>query len=101
MLYLGGLCGAGDLIGEEGMIARADYDFDGFLTKPGLVIGCGEIRMSRDAMKDAFGRKNLQLRTDDGRLLQLRFSEKQLPAVSETAHVDVAGELPAEHEWRR
>ena len=42
MLYLGGLCGVGDLIGDERIIARADYEIDGFLTKPGLVTGCGE-----------------------------------------------------------
>ena len=57
--------------------------------------------MSRDALKDAFGRKNLRLRTDDGRLLDLRFSEKQLLTAAETAHVDVAGDLPAQNEWRR
>jgi len=68
--------------------------------KPGRVASRGEVRMSSGVLKDAFGRKGLQLRTDDGRLLRLQFSEKRLGAASDAAHVDVAGELPAESEWR-
>ncbi|WP_296520135.1 hypothetical protein [Rhodoplanes sp.] len=97
--YLGGLSGAGDLICGDRTIARADYDFDGFLTNPGQVTSSGEIRMSAGIMKDVFGRKGLLLKTDDGRLLRLHFSEKRLASSSEAAHVDVVGELPAESEW--
>jgi hypothetical protein len=47
-----------------------------------------------------FGRRDVQLVTDDGRRLTLRFSERQLAAASDSAHVDVAGDLPAASEWR-
>jgi hypothetical protein len=100
MQYLGGLRGAGILTCEGKTVARANYDFDGFLTKPGQVAASGEIRMLPKALRDAFGRKNLQLLTDDGRRLSLRFSEKRLRSESDAAHVDVTGELPLVSEWR-
>ncbi|MGP0059039.1 MAG: hypothetical protein ACLPID_07125 [Beijerinckiaceae bacterium] len=99
MHYLGGLCGAGVLTCGDETVARADYDFDGFLTKRGEVTGCGEIRMSPEVLREVFGRNDLQLRTDDGRLLSLRFSEKRLASASVAAHVEVAGELPPLSEW--
>ena len=99
MHHLGALRGAGVLTCGGETVARADYDFDGFLTKLGQVTGSGEIRMSPEALREVFGRKDLQLLTDDGRLLSLRFSEKRLPSASDAAHVDVAGELPLVSEW--
>ncbi|MCT7374574.1 hypothetical protein [Chelativorans salis] len=62
--------------------------------------GSGEIRMPPDALRQVFGREDLDLLTDDGRLLSLRFSEKQLPVASDSAHVDVTGDLPPQSEWR-
>lgn len=100
MQYLGVLRGAGDLKCEDEILARADYDFEGFLTKPGGVTGSGELRMPPDALRLVFGRADLHLLTDDGRRLRLRFSEKQLPSASGSAHVDVTGDLPARSEWR-
>jgi hypothetical protein len=100
MHFLGGLRGAGTVTCGDETLARADYDFDGFLTKPGQITASGEIRMSPEALRDLVGRKNLQLLTDDGRLLSLRFSEKQLRSASDAAHVDVAGDLPPASEWR-
>ena len=100
MHYLGGLRGAGVVTCGDETVARADYDFDGFLTKPGEVAASGEIRMLPKALRDVFGRKNLQLLTDDGRRLSLRFSEKRLHSASDAAHVDVTGELPLVSEWR-
>ncbi len=47
-----------------------------------------------------FGREDLHLLTDDGRLLSLRFCEKELPPASNSTHVDVAGDLPLQSEWR-
>ncbi len=102
MRYLGRLSGAGVLKcnGEE--IARASYDFDSFFKKTAGMTSCGEIRASADALKGVFGHKNVQLLTDDGRLLDLRFSEKELLPASDVAHVDVSGELPdAPQNWRR
>ena len=101
MHYLGGISGAGVLKSGDETIARADYDFDGYLMKPARVTGCGEIRMSPDALKQVFGRSDLQLLTDDGRRLRLQFTERQLRSASEVAHVNVAGELPSASEWRQ
>jgi len=69
--------------------ARAAYDFDRF-----FMTSCGEIRASAIALKEVFGRKSVQLLTDDGRPLDLSFSEKVLLPSSESAHVNVTEELP-------
>lgn len=95
MTYLGALRGGGVLTCRGEALARADYDFDGFLGKSGQATGSGEIRTSHAALQKVFGRNDLQLQTDDGRLLKIRFSEKKLPFASVVAHVDVMGELPA------
>ncbi|WP_309086637.1 hypothetical protein [Chelativorans sp.] len=55
--------------------------------------------MQPEALRQVFGRGDLQLLTDNGRLLTLRFSEKRLTEDSDVAHVDVAGELPPQSEW--
>ena len=100
MQYLGGLRGAGNLTCGRETVGRVTYDFDGYLMKPGQVTGCGEIRMLPQALKEFFGRTDLQLITDDGRSLKIQFSEKRLPVASDAAHVNVAGDLPLESEWR-
>jgi hypothetical protein len=100
MRYLGGLRGAGTLTCGEQTIARADYDFDGYLIKPGEVTCCGEIRTSCQALRDVFGRKDLHLLTDDGRRLSLQFSARRLASECDAAHVNVAGDLPSVSEWR-
>lgn len=100
MRCLGGLNGAGILTCGDETVARAGYDFDGFLSKLGQVTGCGEIRTSPEALRVVFGRKDLRLLTDDGRILSLRFSEKRLRSASDAAHVDVVGGLPPASGWR-
>lgn len=100
MRFLGVLRGAGVVACGEKTLSRADYDFDGFLMKPGQVMCSGELRMPWDALKDLFGRRDLHLLTDDGRHLSLQFSEKTLRAESDAAHVNVAGDLPPASEWR-
>jgi hypothetical protein len=100
MQYLGGLRGAGNLTCGRETVARVAYDFDGYLTRPGQVTSCGEIRMPPEVLKELFGRTDLQLNTDDGRALSILFSEKRLPPSSDAAHVNVAGELPLASEWR-
>ncbi len=94
MQYLGGIRGGGTITCDGEMFARADYDFDGFLLKPGQATGSGEIRTSPETLQKIFGRKDLQLLTDDGRIFNLRFSEKNMPSASNAAHVDITGELP-------
>ncbi len=101
MRYLGGNSGSGVLKcnGEE--IARATYDFDSFFKKPVGVTSCGEIWLAATALKGVFGRKDVQLLTDNGRLFHLRFSDKELLPASDVAHVDVTGELPTTpRTWR-
>ena len=97
--YVGRLAGAGSVkIGGE-TVARAAYDLDGFATPHGGVTGFGELRLAAPDLEAVFGRIGVQLLTDDGRLLDLKFSEKELPAGTDAAHVDVSGDLlqsPAE-----
>ena len=101
MQYRGVMRGGGMLACGEDQMGRADYDIDGFLTRPGEVMGSGEIRMSPEALNNAFGRQGLQLTTDDGRVLGVRFSGKRTDPASDAAHADFTGQLPAAAEWRR
>ena len=94
MRYIGRLAGTGVLRCDGQEIAPTTYDFDCFSAKPAGVTRSGEIRLAALALKNVFGRKGVQLLTDDGRLLDLRFSEKVLLAASEVAHVEVTGESP-------
>ncbi|MET0427379.1 MAG: hypothetical protein ABW026_02675 [Microvirga sp.] len=94
MRYLGGISGHGDLTCDGQPVARASYDFDGFFEMGIGVTSCGEIRVSADILKDVFGRSHVQLLTDDGRLLNLRFSDKKLLPAIGAASVDVTGQLP-------
>lgn len=74
MRYLGGLRGTGILkCGSDTASASAAYDIDGFLRGNNQVAACGEIRMSPGALRNVFGRRDLQLLTDDGRVLRLSF----------------------------
>lgn len=99
MRYLGELHGAGHLkIGDQ-TIGRADYEIDGYMVRVGEVTGSGEIRMSAESLKEIFGRTDVLLETHDGRLLGIRFSEKRLQPASDTAHVDVTGDLPPASDW--
>ena len=98
MRYLGAISGSGVLKCDGEMVARAAYDFEGFFRKPVGVTISGEIRLSAAALKSVFGRSGVQLLTDEGRLLDLRFSEKTLLGAGDVAHVDVTGGLPANPE---
>jgi hypothetical protein len=101
MHYLGRISGYGVLQCNGEHIARASYDFDGFFKKPVGVTCCGEIQLPAAILKDVFGRRDIQLLTDEGRLLDLTFSGKALLSASDVAHVDVTGELPASPgSWR-
>ena len=83
------------------MFGPADYEIDGYCTKPGEVQGSGEISMAPADLANAFGHRNLELATDDGRVLALRFSPRRRDARSGAAHADIRGGLPAEGDWRR
>jgi len=64
-------------------------------------MGSGEITLAPSDLEAVFGRLGVQLLTDDGRLLDLKFSEKELRPATDAAHVDVSGDLPrSPAEWR-
>jgi hypothetical protein len=103
MRFLGKLSGTGALRCGEETLGRAEYELDGFVTHTGEVVASGELRMSAGFLDDAFGRNDLSLATDDGRVLKVRFSGKQQHRTAAlAAHVDVSGEgLPTVRQWRR
>jgi hypothetical protein len=101
MRHLGVLRGSGTLESHDEVLGRVDYEFDGYLMRPGEVVASGEIRMAADALTNAFGRRNIALRTDDGRVLAIRFSAKRQGTPKDAAHVDVHDGLPPEQEWQR
>ena len=102
MRHLGILRGAGTLESGGGRVmGRVDYEFDGYLMRPGEVVASGEIRMAADALTDALRRRDLSLHTDDGRVLGIRFSGRRVGAPDDAAHADVRDGLPTEKEWRR
>ena len=101
MRYLGRITGGALLKHDGKAVGRAMYDFECFVRPRGDVMSCGEIRLSQSNLKSVFGRLGVQLLTDDGRLLNLRFSDKELRSADDAAHVDVTGDLPrASADWR-
>jgi hypothetical protein len=61
----------------------------------------GEIEALASDLQAVFGRPRVQLLTDDGRLLDLKFSQKALNLRSGVALVEVSGDLPKSREnWR-
>ena len=82
-------------------LARASYDIEGFAGPRGGVTSSGELSLPASDLKAVFGQVGIQLLTDDGRLLDLRFSEKALNPAADVVHVDVTGDLPGSPaEWR-
>lgn len=96
MRYLGRLQGLGVVTQEDRDIGPAAYDIDGFAVHPRGITGSGEVRLRSSDLARVFGRRGIRLRTDDGRLLDLRFSDRALRNDSEVAHVDVGGDLPTD-----
>lgn len=93
MRYLGGFSGAGLLTCEGEEIERATYELDLFFEKQKGLTGNGEIRLSVVALENIFDRQNVQILTDEGHLLDVRFSGKTPD--SGIAHADVTGDLKA------
>lgn len=101
MRHLGALRGTGLLEGDGTPIGPVQYELDGYLVRRDEIVASGEIHMDATLLAEAFGRRALVLRSDDGLALALRFSGKRLAAGSTIAHVDVREGLPAEKDWRR
>jgi hypothetical protein len=99
--YLGRIAGSGRLKRGDEILGRAAYDFDGFTGPRGGYVSSGEIRLEPSDLQAVFGPGGVQLLTDDGRLLDLRFSQKKLDLAADVAHVEVTGDLPrTQEEWR-
>ena len=101
MHHLGTLRGSGTLMCAGVAMGAADFEIDGFSTKPGEVVGSGEIRMSPADLSQAFGRQGLVLQTADGLVLEVRFSGKRHAATDGAAHIDIVAGLPDPDSWRR
>jgi hypothetical protein len=99
--YLGVMRGEGSLACRGEPMGRARYEIEGYQTRVGEVVGSGEIRMDAGALESAFGRRDLQLTTDDGRVLEVRFSGRRSDPGASVAHADIAGDLPAADQWHR
>jgi hypothetical protein len=101
MKYLGRLAGNGLVLRNGETLANASYELEGFLGPRGAVMSSGEIILAPVVLKAIFGTRGVQLRTDDGRLLELRFTEKELRCAGGIAQVEATGNLPATPaEWR-
>jgi hypothetical protein len=102
MRYLGAMSGSGMVKCDGEEVARASYEFEGYFRKPAGVTSSGEIQIAAEALQSVFGRAGVQLVTDEGRVLDLRFSENKQPGpADDVAHVEVTGDLPDEKHWRR
>lgn len=103
MVYVGALRGDGMLVGTgDGVeLGRAEYDIGAFLNHTKQLVASGELRMAPAELQQAFGRRDLVLRTDSGLALELTFSGKRLAADSDAAHVDVTAGLPDPADWPR
>lgn len=101
MRHLGVLRGNGTLSCGGVVLGRAEYEIDGYCTKPGEVVGSGEIRMGSADLAQVLGRKDIMLATDDGLALAVRFSSRRRGASGGAAHADIIGGLPAADGWRR
>jgi hypothetical protein len=101
MSHLGVLRGSGVLSGRGGELGRAEYELDGYLTGSGEIVASGEIRVAAPGLDHAHDRDDLKLTTDEGRVLDVRFSTKRAGSPNDVAHADVRGDLPPASEWRR
>lgn len=100
MRFLGRLHGNGTLVCGDETIGPADFDLDGFMTRPGEVVASGELRMPAADLQRAFGRRDLRLLTPNGQVFLLRFSGKQSDSRGDAAHIDVTEGLPPAKQWR-
>lgn len=106
MRYVGGISGTGILKCGDEEVARVSYELDGFYMEPVGITRSGELRVDSDALKGVFGRKDVQLITEDGRVFDLTFSDKELRPDCDATHVDAmdqaeAAPPSARRSWRR
>lgn len=101
MKYLGRMAGNAQITQDGLPVGRASYDFEGFAGPKGRIVSSGEIKSTPAELKIVFGQRGVRLVTDDGRLLNLSFSDRVRGAANDVAHVEVTGDLPdTPAEWR-
>jgi hypothetical protein len=99
--YLGHIAGEGVMTCDGVALGRVAYDFEGYSRPGGQIMSSGEIEAAPADLQAAFGRPGVQLLTDAGRLLDLKFSEKTLNVRGGVAMVEVSGDLPkTKDHWR-
>jgi len=98
MQYLGRIAGEGVLTCDGKPVARVAYDFEGYSRPGGQLTSSGEIEALAADLQAVFGRAGVQLLTDDGRLLDLKFSRRAPGARGAVALVEVSGDLPKSRE---
>ncbi len=98
MQYLGRLFGEGVMTRDGEAISRVAYEFEGFARPGGQIMSSGEIEAPVADLHSVFGRPGVQLLTDDGRVFDLKFSQKALAAHCGVALVEVSGDLPKSKE---
>jgi hypothetical protein len=99
--YLGVMRGGGSLACDGQALGRVEYEIEGFLKGAGEIVASGEIRMVPAQLDEAFGRRDLRLTTDEGRVLGVRFSGRRRDIGTMAAHVDIEGDLPPADQWTR
>lgn len=92
--YLGGISGSGTLCCDGRDLARASYAFDGYLESSRTILASGEVRAPAGALNRIVGRRDVKLRTDDGRVMTIKLSEQSLAEACDAAHVDVTAGMP-------
>jgi len=95
MRYIGGISGTGVLKCRGKEIARVAYELDGFYMEPVGITRSGELRINPDALKGVLGRNDVQLITDDGRVLDLTFSDKEPRTDVDATYVDAKDKADA------
>jgi hypothetical protein len=101
MSHLGSLRGIGQLSCAAGDMGPVEYDLDGYITGAGEIIASGEILVATEHLQLAYGRPDVTLTTEAGRVLTVRFSTKRANSPNDAAHADVGGDLPPAKEWKR
>ena len=99
MKYLGTISGRGVLKRNGVELAGASYELEGYVQRLGSITGSGEIGLTKADLQSVADLSDLQLETSNGRLLDLRFTDRTIRA-GDHIHVDVSGELPNESGWR-
>jgi hypothetical protein len=96
------MAGVGALKSRGEDIGQASYDFEVYIGPRQMVTCSGEFTIPSGTLQGALMSGNLQLLTEQGRLLDLAFADKQTLRANGVAYVNVGGDLPTEAgDWRQ